>query len=92
MLHKKLDALEDASEIAGVQLLEMLHAGGLPTDGFENEKLDGVISNKNNLIAEYHSHLRQISTSHQQIIHSYETILQKYGTAPAELGFLPSVE
>lgn len=92
LLHKKLDALEDASEIAGVQLLEMLSAGGLSTEGMDSEKLDAVISNKNNLIAEYHSHLRQISTSHQQVIGSYETILQKYGTSPAELGFLPSVE
>ena len=68
LLHKKLDTLEDATEIAGTQLSEMLRNGLGVGDGPNYDQgLNDVISNKNNLIAEYHSHLRQISTSHQQI-------------------------
>jgi len=93
LLHKKLYALEDATEIAGTQLSEMLrNCLGVTDSPNYDQGLNDVINNKNNLIAEYHSHLRQIATSHHQIISSYENILTKNGTSAAELGFMPTME
>ncbi|CEL96911.1 unnamed protein product [Vitrella brassicaformis CCMP3155] len=93
LLERKLEALEEAMEIADAQISELLVSANIDkaTVGGISEKLDRVIQYKNDSIEELQHEIQKLKDCHRAMVKAYEARLAEFGIDRQNLGFVPQV-
>merc|ERR1711959_177520 len=93
LLEKRLDAVEESSEVTDAQVSELLISANVDraTAGGISQKLDQVIQYKNDIITELHEEVQKIKDAHRQMLRTFECKLAEYGIPTEELGFTPAL-
>jgi len=88
LLEKKLDSVEEALEITDAQVSEMVLSAELPPQNKGmSQKLDEIISYKNDVVTNLHDDIQHIKDAHREMVKRYESVLATYGFPKEELGF-----
>mmetsp|Transcript_81699 Transcript_81699/g.210340 ORF Transcript_81699/g.210340 Transcript_81699/m.210340 type:complete len:463 (-) Transcript_81699:215-1603(-) len=93
LLEKKIDTVEEALETAEAQVSELLTSANVDqaTSTGISQKLEQVISYKNDIVTQLQDEVRRIKDSHRTMVKTYECKMAEYGVPPEELGFQPAI-
>lgn len=96
ILHKKVDAIEDALETSDAQLAEILNTTTTALDTTMkkgiSQKVQQVITYKNDIAAQLVEEVDRIKEAHRTMVRTYESKLAEYGVPAEELGFSPAIK